>query len=75
MISQKKSDGKIHPVQVASSKMKNQDCTKYINQCEALLVVFKLDHVRINLLSDNPFVVYSDHQTVQMVIEKNDFYG
>lgn len=40
-----------------------------------LAAVFALKKLHVNLLSDNPFVIYTDHQALKTAFKKKEFHG
>lgn len=74
-ISQKNTDGKLHPVKFTSRTMMEQERHYTTNEQEALAVVFALKKFRIYLLSDKPFVVEKNYQSLQTAFKKKDIHG
>lgn len=75
VLSQKKGDGKIHPVQFASLTMMEQEGRYLASEWEGLTVLFALKKFREYMLSENPFSVYTDHQVLQTASKKKEIHG
>ena len=75
VLAQKKSDGKIHPVQYASRTMTDAERNYSTSEREALAVIFALKKFRVYLLSSIPFKIVTDHQALRYSFQKKDIHG
>ena len=75
VLSQKSSDGKIHPLQFASRTMNAAERNYSACEREALAVIFALKKFRVYLLSDETFTLITDHQALRYAFKKKDVHG
>eukprot|EP00737_Agarophyton_chilense_P002014 gb/GEZJ01002279.1/.p1 GENE.gb/GEZJ01002279.1/~~gb/GEZJ01002279.1/.p1 ORF type:complete len:384 (+),score=41.68 gb/GEZJ01002279.1/:2514-3665(+) len=75
VLSQKKEDGKVHPIQYASRSMTPAERNYATCEREALAVVFALKKFLVYLLSSILFTVLTDHQALQHAFRKKDGHG
>ena len=74
ILSQKKSDGKLHPVAYASRSTSSAERHCSITELETLAVVWAVQHFRAYLYGHNVTVI-TDHSAVKVVLDKPDSNG
>ena len=74
VLSQKKNDLRIHPVQYASRTLNQAERNYSACEREALAVIFALKKFRIYLLSET-FTLGTNHQALRHAFQKNDVHG
>ena len=75
VLSQKKEDGKVHPIQYASRTMTKQERNYSTCERDALAVIFALKKYRVYLLSSLPFKLITDHMALRWAFQKKDIHG
>lgn len=75
VLSQKKEDGRVHPIQFASRTMNAAEKKYSACEREALVVVFALKKFRIYLRSSKSFVVITDQQALRGAFARRDIHG
>ena len=74
ILSQKKLDGKLHPVAYASRSTSSAERHYSITELETLAVVWAVQHFRAYLYGHNVTVI-TDHSAVKAVLDKPDSNG
>jgi len=69
ILSQKKSDGKVHPVAYTSRSTSSAERHYSITELETLAVVWAVQHFRAHLYGHN-VMVFTDHSAVNVVLDK-----
>lgn len=72
VLSQKKTDGKVHPVQFWSRSMNAAEHNYCTCERKALSAVFDLKKLQVHLLSCNLFTLVTDHQALQYAFKSKD---
>ena len=75
VLAQKREDGRFHSVQYASRTMTAAEENYSACEREALAFIFSLKKFRVNLISFEPFILYTDHQALQYAFQKKDIRG
>lgn len=70
VLSQKKLDVKVQPVQFGSRSMNAAECNYSACEQGALAIVFGLEKFRVYLLSSEQFTLVTDHQALQYAFKK-----
>lgn len=68
VVVQKKTEGKIHPIEYASRTMANTERGYSACETEALAVIFALNKFRVYLLSTQIYLLIADQQSFSMYL-------
>lgn len=74
MVGQKGKDGKIHPVQLTSRTMEEEEKRYTTSEREVLAGIFALKKFRLYLLSTNPLQLITNHQSLQYGFKQKDVH-
>lgn len=75
VLAQKKDDGHVHPTNFASRSLNSAERNYFACEREALVVIFAIRKFRVYLLSDIPFDLVTDHQSLRYAFEKKDVHS
>lgn len=75
VMSEKKEDGGIHPIQYGRRSMTTAEKRYSASEREVLAVIFALRKFRLYLLSAEPFTLMTDQQALKSAFHRKDIHG